>query len=102
MVYTGEHVDPTRMTLRTWLAKWLDAVQQEVSPKTYERYGEIVKNFLIPALGDLPIGACAGPYSGGLLPMGGGRPPRWQVGRLVTAHPPLFPRHTQIRLDTRR
>jgi hypothetical protein len=25
-VDTGEHVDPTRMTLRTWLAKWLEAV----------------------------------------------------------------------------
>jgi integrase len=55
MVDTGEHVDPTRMTLRTWLAKWLDAVQQEVSPRTYERYGEIVKNFLIPALGNLAL-----------------------------------------------
>ena len=55
MVYTGEHVDPTRMTLRTWLAKWLETVQQEVSPRTYERYGEIVKNFLIPTLGNLAL-----------------------------------------------
>ena len=55
MVDTGEHVDPTRMTLRTWLAKWLETVQQEVSPRTYERYGEIVKNFLIPALGNLAL-----------------------------------------------
>ena len=55
MVDTGKHVDPTRMTLRTWLAKWLETVQQEVSPRTYERYGEIVKNFLIPALGNLAL-----------------------------------------------
>lgn len=103
MVYTGEHVDPTRMTLRTWLAKWLDAVQQEVSPRTYERYGEIVKNFLIPALGESCSNqAHAIPYSGGIQPMGKGRPPRWQVRRLVAAHAPLHPRHTQIRIDARR
>jgi hypothetical protein len=55
LVDTGEHVDPTRVTLRTWLAKWLETVQQEVSPRTYERYGEIVKNFLIPTLGNLAL-----------------------------------------------
>jgi len=32
----GSHVDPTRMTLRAWLIHWLDAVRQEVSPKTHE------------------------------------------------------------------
>jgi hypothetical protein len=93
----------TRMTLRTWLAKWLETVQQEVSPRTYERYGEIVKNFLIPALGESCSNqAHAIPYSGGIQPMGKGRPPRWQVRRLVAAHAPLHPRHTQIRIDARR
>ena len=52
---TGEHVDPTRMSVREWLATWLAAVREEVSPKTHERYSEIVKNFLAPELGALPI-----------------------------------------------
>src|SRR5262249_52486969 len=52
---TGEHVDPTRMTIREWLATWLAAVREEVSPKTHERYSEIVNNFLVPELGALPI-----------------------------------------------
>src|SRR6185312_16839024 len=56
---TGEHVDPTRMTVREWLATWLDAVRQEVSPKTHERYGEIVNHFLAPALGNLQLGKLA-------------------------------------------
>jgi integrase len=56
---TGEHVDPTRMTVRQWLAAWLGAVRQEVSPKTHERYGEIVNNFLIPALGNLALNKLA-------------------------------------------
>jgi integrase len=52
---TGEHVDPTRVTVREWLITWLAAVREEVSPKTHERYSEIVVNFLVPELGALPI-----------------------------------------------
>jgi integrase len=52
---TGEHVDPNRITVRGWLATWLDAIREEVAPRTSERYGEIVRNFLVPALGNLPL-----------------------------------------------
>src|SRR5262249_10805320 len=52
---TGEHVDPTHVTVRKWLEQWLETVRQEVSPKSFERYQEIVTNFLIPALGNLPL-----------------------------------------------
>jgi integrase len=52
---TGEHVDPTRMTVRGWLVTWLGAVGTEISPKSHERYSEIVENFLVPALGNLPL-----------------------------------------------
>ena len=51
----GTHVDPTRMLVKDWLARWLDTIRQEVSPKTHERYGEIVRHYLVPALGNLPI-----------------------------------------------
>jgi integrase len=49
----GEHVEPNRMTVRVWLARWLETIRHELSPKTYERYSEIVNNFLVPALGSL-------------------------------------------------
>lgn len=52
---TGEHVDPTRTTVGGWLGAWLTAVKDELSPRTHERYAEIVANFLIPELGVLPI-----------------------------------------------
>lgn len=58
-VDTGEHVDPTRMTVGEWLATWLAAIREEVSPKSHERYGEIVANYLSPALGALPIAKLA-------------------------------------------
>ena len=56
---TGEHVDPTRMTVRQWLASWLVAVREEVAPKSHERYAEIVQNFLVPVLGNLPLSKLA-------------------------------------------
>ena len=34
---TGEHVDPSRMTVREWLTMWLATVREEVSPKSHER-----------------------------------------------------------------
>ena len=52
---TGEHVDPSRMTVRQWLILWLATVREEVAPKSHERYAEIVENFLIPALGNLQL-----------------------------------------------
>jgi integrase len=52
---TGEHVDPSSMTVRQWLAAWLDTVRTEVAPKSFERYSEIARHFLMPAFGNLPL-----------------------------------------------
>ena len=52
---TGEHVDPSRITAREWLTTWLTAVREEVAPKSHERYAEIVRNLLAPALGSIPL-----------------------------------------------
>jgi integrase len=58
-VDTGEHVDPTRLTVQQWLSSWLDAVRVEVAPKTHERYEAIVNGFLVPTLGHFPIAKLA-------------------------------------------
>ena len=64
---TGEHVDPTRLSVGQWLEQWLETVRAEVAPKTHERYGEIVRNFLIPQLGQSSASeAGADPYPNGL------------------------------------
>jgi len=52
-VDTGEHVDPNRITVGQWLDTWLKTVADEVSPKTHERYSEIVNLFLVPAFGKI-------------------------------------------------
>jgi integrase len=41
------------------LTAWLGAVREEVSPKSHERYSEIVSGFLVPELGALPIAKLA-------------------------------------------
>jgi len=54
-VDTGEHVDPTRMTVGQWLADWLHSTAGEVAPRTHETYSDLVNHYLIPALGNVPI-----------------------------------------------
>lgn len=52
---TGEHVDPSSMTVRQWLTRWLCIVREEVSPKSFERYADIVEGLVMPALGNLQL-----------------------------------------------
>ena len=54
-VDTAEHVDPSRMTVGEWLDLWIAATRAEVSPKTHERYAEIVRCYLAPGLGGLRL-----------------------------------------------
>jgi integrase len=51
----GEHVDPSRITLRQWLATWIATVRHEVAPRSFDRYAAIVNRHLIPALGNLRL-----------------------------------------------
>jgi len=49
---TGSYVEPSRVTVAEHLERWLeDSARLRVQPKTYERYSEIVRQHLIPALG---------------------------------------------------
>lgn len=47
----GTHVDPGKLTVGEWFRRWLAEAQSGVSPKTYERYAEIVNLHLTPKLG---------------------------------------------------
>jgi hypothetical protein len=71
---TGEHVDPSRITVCEWLTTWLTAVREEVAPKSHERYAEIVRNFLAPALGNMPLHKPRQPDSRSIQCLGEWRP----------------------------
>jgi integrase len=55
IVDIGEHPEPSKMTVADWLGLWLASAKAEVSPKTHERYAEIVRCYLVPGLGKLPL-----------------------------------------------
>jgi len=48
---TNEHVEPNKIRVGDYLTQWLDASRSQVSPKTHERYTELINHFLIEALG---------------------------------------------------
>jgi integrase len=48
---TGAYIEPCRDTLETFLTKWLEMTKPSLAGKTHERYAEIVKRHLVPALG---------------------------------------------------
>jgi hypothetical protein len=90
-VDTGAHVDPTRITVREWLKTWLAGVRQEVAPRTHERYGELVDNFLTEALGSLPLARLAPiHHQGALYRTRHRRPAGPQSGRTRAANPPAY------------
>ena len=53
---TGEYVEPSKLTVADYLERWLaDYAMPNTSGKTYERYGQIVRTNLSPALGHHPL-----------------------------------------------
>jgi integrase len=54
-VQTGNYLEPNKITLATLLARWLDHMKSQVTPKSHERYSGIVNQNLNPALGPVLI-----------------------------------------------
>jgi integrase len=50
---SGTLVEPSRLTVAVFLARWLDYIMPQVAPRTGERYAEIVRTYLVPALGGI-------------------------------------------------
>jgi integrase len=81
----GTAVEPNRITLVQFLDQWLEYIEPQVAPRTHERYGEIVRTYLAPALGTILLtklqpmtisAAFAGMLSGGRRKGSGGLSPR--------------------------
>ena len=61
-IKTGQFVDPSKLTVGEWLRQWIELARNEVSPKTLERYSEIIDKHLIPNLGALHLGKLQAVY----------------------------------------
>ncbi len=55
-VETGTYADPQRMSVGEYLEHWLTHAESTVSVRTYERYRDIVRLHLSPALGTIKLG----------------------------------------------
>ena len=51
----GAYVEPDKTTLAQFLERWLGQIKTQVSPRSYERYAEIARNNLVPALGNAQL-----------------------------------------------
>lgn len=50
-VKDGNYLEPSKTTLADYLDRWLKHIKSQVSPKTHERYAQIVKNQIKPTIG---------------------------------------------------
>jgi hypothetical protein len=73
----GSATSPERMTVEQYLERWLDHMRPFISPKSHERYAQMVRANLIPVIGTTLIakvtpmqisGAYATMIRGGLAP----------------------------------
>jgi integrase len=55
---SGSYIEPSKFLLRHYLGRWLsDYAKHNISAKTFERYSEIIRCHLVPALGHHAIAA---------------------------------------------
>jgi integrase len=47
----GTYLEPSKTTFAQFLERWLNHAKSQVSPRTHERYCEIVRKNIVPALG---------------------------------------------------
>jgi len=51
----GSYLEPSKTTVAQFLDRWLDDVKSRVSSRTHERYSEIVRKNIIPAVGGIVL-----------------------------------------------
>jgi hypothetical protein len=54
--HSGERVETGRVTVGEWLERWLAMIKPELSARSHERYGELVRDYLLPAFGTVQLG----------------------------------------------
>jgi integrase-like protein len=51
----GSYLEPTKTTFAQFLERWLDHAKAQVSPRTHERYSEIIRKNIFPLLGAVAL-----------------------------------------------
>ena len=51
----GNYVEPSKLTFAQFLRQWLEHIKSRVSPRTHERYTELIEKNITPLLGAIPL-----------------------------------------------
>lgn len=51
----GTHVDPSALTVGTFIERWLDAVKDRVGNRTWDRYAELLRRHVASRVGHVPV-----------------------------------------------
>jgi integrase len=51
-VDAGDYSEPSKVTVQTLLVRWVGHMRSQVSPKTLERYDQLINNNIVPVLGE--------------------------------------------------
>ncbi|BAR82929.1 DNA integration/recombination/invertion protein [Bacillus thuringiensis serovar tolworthi] len=54
-LHEGTFIQPSKVTVNTFLAEWIEAKKINVKKSTYDEYRGIIKNHLIPHLGEIKL-----------------------------------------------
>jgi integrase len=51
----GTYLEPNKMTVSSFLESWIEHVKSQVSPRSHERYCELVRKNIMPLIGAVPL-----------------------------------------------
>ncbi|MEZ5780178.1 MAG: tyrosine-type recombinase/integrase [Rhizobiaceae bacterium] len=51
----GSYVEPSKITMAQHLESWLGHVKSQITPRTHERYCELVRKNIVPAIGSIHL-----------------------------------------------
>jgi integrase len=54
-VQGGTYLEPSKITVSSFLESWLDHVKSQVSPRSHERYCELARKNIVPLIGAVPL-----------------------------------------------
>jgi hypothetical protein len=91
----GLYIEPDKITVRQFLDRWLEHIKSQVSPRTHERYDEIVKKNLNPLLGAV-VNEIAADADFRCVRQSSFRWPQGRQGRTFSQHGALPACHPQV------
>lgn len=52
---SGLFVEPAKVSVATFFDRWLDHMRSQITPKSHERYSDLVRKNIVPVLGAIPL-----------------------------------------------